>query len=921
MKFLVEQHGLEACRAALRDCGDATQTETAPTVANKEPIPIPMPAAQTNGAISPATSGDSIVDAMLGASFDGILLVDGAGTIVRTNEAARGMFGYSEQQDSLAGQPLKSLIGGSHGARHDEYLSRFSTLSEQTQKAVLNSMRDVQGKRSDGTEFPVKIGIRMVRERNGDRSEDTNGNSAPKGHLFVAFCHNLSVNKEQLSKIEDNVALTEGILNASYDAAFVTNDEGVIQRVNDTAITMFGYDTRSDLLGKSISTIIGGPHARMHDKYFAKASGLSQEQFDALLSRMRDVTGKRKDGSEFPVQVGLKNLFVGNKCHFVAYIHDLTEVKKEMMVASSLLESSFDSTFLTNSQGIITRVNQTAVTMFGYDEKEDLVGHSIAKVIGGNYGKFHESMFSAPDSAVGSLTEGTLEKIVDHMRDVTGKRQDNSEFPVQVGLKLLDVHGERMYVAYCHDLTEHKMQVQRLEEEKQASDVERKINRSILDSSFDSIFLVEDDGTIIQVNASAVNEFGYDPEELIGQNISKLVGGGKAPHHDSYLKGFKNKNKKSRTLGTHNNEVLAKRKDGSEFPCQVGLRLVSTASTIQKIHNQGSDEEMSGLSDDESIASHSTSNTANTTKLLSNKMVGFVRNITAEQEAMALALEKKAAEALLTNMLPKEIAARLRENPSHIADHFAKATVLFADIVGFTRLSNSLEPVQVVQFLNNIFSRFDEKLEKYNLNKIKTIGDCYMATSIPGCRDPTQSCAAVCHFALDMIDQLEEYNKENPDQPLNMRIGMNCGPVVAGVVGTKRFLYDIWGDAVNVASRMESTGIPGRVQVTPSIVETVPDGEFEFEERGTVSVKGIGEMNTFLLKHRNELRSTAHWQRVRNSVVSGSFNAHAGANRSLSNLIHLASLEKIALTEAENEGDDAEEVKVDLAGDRDESML
>ena len=238
---------------------------------------------------------------------------------------------------------------------------------------------------------------------------------------------------------------------------------------------------------------------------------------------------------------------------------------------------------------------------------------------------------------------------------------------------------------------------------------------------------------------------------------------------------------------------------------------------------------------------------------------GQVRDMTAEYQARDLAIEKKAAEHLLLNMLPREIATRLQQNPSHIADHFSEATILFADIVGFTKMSNSLTPLQVVDFLNDIFSRFDKRLDLYGLNKIKTIGDCYMVTNIPGgggggkSWDSGVSCAAVCHFALDMIEELRDYNAKRPDHPLDMRIGVNLGPVVAGVVGTKRFLYDIWGDAVNIASRMESSGVPGKVQVTQSVIDACSSSklEFLFSKRGVVQVKGIGEMETFFLEGRD----------------------------------------------------------------------
>jgi class 3 adenylate cyclase len=253
--------------------------------------------------------------------------------------------------------------------------------------------------------------------------------------------------------------------------------------------------------------------------------------------------------------------------------------------------------------------------------------------------------------------------------------------------------------------------------------------------------------------------------------------------------------------------------------------------------------------------------------------VGFVRNITKELAAMQVAVEKQAAENLLVNMLPEEVAQRLKDDPGHIADHFTDATVLFADIVGFTSMSNEMEPIAVVALLNDLFSRFDEALDKYGLNKVKTIGDCYMVTSIPGPKDQPKACAAVCHFAMDLIEELEKYNLENPNskKPLNVRVGINCGPLVAGVVGKKRFLYDIWGHAVNMASRMESTGVPGRIQVTKEVIENISGDEFVFERRGMVQVKGIGEVEAFFLTNRKEIRAQQYWKGAEQPVTDGAF--------------------------------------------------
>jgi class 3 adenylate cyclase len=206
-------------------------------------------------------------------------------------------------------------------------------------------------------------------------------------------------------------------------------------------------------------------------------------------------------------------------------------------------------------------------------------------------------------------------------------------------------------------------------------------------------------------------------------------------------------------------------------------------------------------------------------------------------------------EALLLNILPGEIATRLKEGEQDIADSFGDVTVIFGDLAGFTALSSATPPAEVVEMLNGLFSRFDEVAQELGIEKIKTIGDCYMAVcGLPRpCPDHTER---VARMALQMLEVTSHYGHER-GLNLQLRIGINSGPVVAGVIGTTKFIYDLWGDTVNIASRMESTGVPGQIQVTRNVYERLR-GSFEFDPRGVVQVKGKGEIETWLL-HR-ELR-------------------------------------------------------------------
>lgn len=209
----------------------------------------------------------------------------------------------------------------------------------------------------------------------------------------------------------------------------------------------------------------------------------------------------------------------------------------------------------------------------------------------------------------------------------------------------------------------------------------------------------------------------------------------------------------------------------------------------------------------------------------------------------ALAVEHARTESLLLNVLPARIAERLKRDPTAIADRCAECTVLFADIVGFTQMSERMPAAEIVGVLDEIFARFDDLADVHGLEKIKTIGDAYMAAAgVPDAR-PDHALAAA-RMALAMQDAIAEFSARHPG--LQLRIGLHSGPLVAGVIGRRKFAYDVWGDTVNVASRMESQGVPGRVQVSATTAELL-GAALRVEPRGPIEVKGKGPMPVFLI--------------------------------------------------------------------------
>jgi PAS domain S-box-containing protein len=234
--------------------------------------------------------------------------------------------------------------------------------------------------------------------------------------------------------------------------------------------------------------------------------------------------------------------------------------------------------------------------------------------------------------------------------------------------------------------------------------------------------------------------------------------------------------------------------------------------------------------------------------------VGVQSDVTARKLAEdSLQAEQEISERLLLNILPKSIADQLktyqlgltqRDGRPFIAEGFEQVSVLFADIVGFTEVSSHTSPADIVSLLNRVFSLFDDLCEHYNVEKIKTIGDAYMVAS--GLPQPRPDHLEVlADMALDMQTRITSFaQREQLD--LVIRIGMHTGSVVAGVIGTKKFTYDLWGDTVNIASRMESQGLPGKIQVTDTVYNRLHD-RYQLEPRGRIAIKGKGEMTTYWL--------------------------------------------------------------------------
>jgi len=222
---------------------------------------------------------------------------------------------------------------------------------------------------------------------------------------------------------------------------------------------------------------------------------------------------------------------------------------------------------------------------------------------------------------------------------------------------------------------------------------------------------------------------------------------------------------------------------------------------------------------------------------------GMVEDL--RQKNAVIETKNRENEQLLLNVLPAPIANRLRAGEERIADGFAEVTVAFADLVGFTALTSDMPPHDVVTFLNGLFTRFDVAANDLGIEKIKTVGDAYMA--VCGLPVPVANHAErMVRMAIRMVHITREHAMEH-NVSMKLRVGVNSGPVVAGVIGKSKYIYDLWGDTVNLASRMESGGVPDSVQVTRPVYEQLKD-QFVFEPRGAIEVKGKGKVEAWVLR-------------------------------------------------------------------------
>jgi len=452
----------------------------------------------------------------------------------------------------------------------------------------------------------------------------------------------------------------------------------------------------------------------------------------------------------------------------------------------SIFETASDAIILADATGQILAWNPAAAQIFGYSA-DDAVGSDLTVIIPERFHADHHA-------GLQRVVQTGETKIIGHTVEIAGRRNDGMEVPIELSLASWVIGEDRYFSAIIRDVSERVAMVDAL------SAHEARLE-AIVETANDAIVTIDASGLVTMWNPYAEEMFGRRAEEMVGQPLSIILPDQFRDRHDAGLLRLA-RGGESRILG-ETVELTALHSSGREFPIELSLAM----------WEQGDSRFFSGI----------------------------LRDITLRKEAEAR------SDWLLSMILPDHIAERLKAGESPIADRIPVVTILFADLVGSTPMADLMSPVELVTVLNELFSRFDDIADDHGLEKIKTGGDSYVAAAgLSASRD--DHAAAVADAALTMRDELPRHVVDGFGA-LQMRFGIHTGPVVAGVIGKRKFSYDLYGDAVNVASRMESSGIPNQIQVSAQVYELI-SADYELESRGVLPIKGKGDLETYLLQGR-----------------------------------------------------------------------
>ena len=482
----------------------------------------------------------------------------------------------------------------------------------------------------------------------------------------------------------------------------------------------------------------------------------------------------------------------------------MTEYLEALDVAGGierlLLNSTGEGIYGVDLEGNCTFANPASVRLLGYQSDDDFLGRNMHELV--HHTRPNGDSYPMEECRI---YQAFREHRGVHVVDEVMWSADGSSFPAEYWSYPVERDGELVgSVLTFVDITERRRV------EKRLRDSEAQV-RLLLNSTGEGIYGVDLHGNCTFANPASVRILGYDSDDdLLGRNMHELV------HHT--------------------------RPNGEPYP-MVECRIYQAFRVGEGVHV---DDEVMWRADGTSFLAEYWSYPMERDGEPTGSVLTFLDITERRQTEAKLRQEHARAERLLLNVLPPAIAERLKAEPGRtIAEQFEEVTALFADVVGFTGLSERLSPHEAVALLNEVFTAFDRFADRHEVEKIRTIGDGYMvAAGAPVRRD--DHCDAIAKMALDMRDWMKE-RRHSDNLPIQVRIGINSGTAIGAVIGTSKFHYDLWGDAINVAARMETLGEPGRIHVAEGAAERLQGG-YVLEARGEIEVKGKGAMPTWYLE-------------------------------------------------------------------------
>ena len=548
--------------------------------------------------------------------------------------------------------------------------------------------------------------------------------------------------------------------------------------------------------------------AQLHTVNQQLQSEISERQkAQGTLNQILETVSKDKDDLELILKATAEH---GDMVEYQMYAQAVETMRQNEEMLQAIAESTPILMLLTQGQdGMISYANSTAGERLGLD---------VPNLIGRHLPEFYTNPGDEQHFQTLLNEQGYVANY-----ELSVKRTDGSQFWVSASIHPLRLSANGTLLTTFYDISDRKLAEEEIfrseiQLRKQARELEARVQertaqlqqaeemyRSIFENCVEGIFQTTPDGRYISANPALAEIYGYDaPDELmaaitdVGEQL--YVQPRRWDELLAYLRGFDS---------VSEFESQVRRKDESLIWVSESVRVIKDAGG-NVMHYEGS-----------------------------------VQDITNRRTTEAeLRQQRLLSERLLSNVLPQPIAERLKRGQKTIADHFAEVTVLFADLANFTNFSSHSSPKELVELLNRVFSKFDALAERHGLEKIKTIGDAYMV--VGGLPNPMPNhVTAIADMAIDLQSVMSQFTTHT-GQAIQLRVGIHTGPVIAGIIGTRKFSYDLWGDTVNVASRMESQGEVGRIQVTAAVHDRLRK-RYNLENRGEIEVKGKGLMPTYWL--------------------------------------------------------------------------